>query len=77
RISGCTVHFVNNQYDHGPIILQRHVPVLEDDTPEKLAARVFAAECETYPEALRLIARGRVRLENADVVVERRLARGN
>ncbi len=60
RVSGCTVHFVDNQYDHGPIILQRNVPVLEDDTPETLAARVFDAECETYPEALRLIGQGRV-----------------
>src|SRR4029077_16957342 len=60
RLSGCTVHFVDNQYDHGPTILQKQVPVLDDDTPEKLAARVFAAECEAYPEALRLIARGKV-----------------
>ncbi|MCC7084267.1 MAG: phosphoribosylglycinamide formyltransferase [Pirellulales bacterium] len=59
RISGCTVHFVDNQYDHGPIILQKTVPVLEDDTPETLATRVFAAECEAYPEALRMIARER------------------
>ncbi len=58
RLSGCTVHFVDNIYDHGPIILQRQVPVLDDDTPDSLAARVFAIECEAYPEALRLIARG-------------------
>jgi formyltetrahydrofolate-dependent phosphoribosylglycinamide formyltransferase len=57
RQSGCTVHFVDNEYDHGPIILQRRVPVLDDDTPESLAARVFAAECEAYPEAIRKIAR--------------------
>lgn len=61
KVSGCTVHFVDNQYDHGPIILQRVVPVLDDDTPDSLAARVFAAECEAYPEALRLIASGRLR----------------
>lgn len=60
--SGCTVHFVDQQYDHGPVILQRKVPVLEDDTPETLAARVFEAECEAYPEALRLLAEGRVKL---------------
>ena len=60
KVSGCTVHFVDNQYDHGPIILQRVVPVLDDDTPDSLAARVFAAECEAYPEALRLIASGRL-----------------
>jgi phosphoribosylglycinamide formyltransferase-1 len=59
RVSGCTIHFVDNQYDHGPIILQRRVEVREGDTPETLQARVFAAECEAYPEALRLIAAGR------------------
>ena len=52
KTSGCTVHFVDNEYDHGPIILQRQVPVLPGDTPETLQARVFAAECEAYPEAL-------------------------
>ena len=51
KLSGCTVHFVDNEYDHGPIILQRAVPVCDDDTPERLAARVFAAEREAYPEA--------------------------
>jgi phosphoribosylglycinamide formyltransferase-1 len=60
KVSGCTVHFADNQYDHGPVILQKAVPVLDDDTPETLAARVFEAECEAYPEALRLIAAGRV-----------------
>jgi len=60
KISGCTIHFVDNQYDHGPVIMQRAVPVLDDDTPESLAARVFAAECEAYPEAIALIATGRV-----------------
>lgn len=60
KISGCTVHFVDNEYDHGPIILQRTVPVLDDDTPDSLAARVFAAECEAYPAALRLYAEGRL-----------------
>ena len=63
KISGCTVHFVDNQYDHGPIILQRVVPVMDDDTPDSLAGRVFAAECEAYPEALRIIAAGRVSID--------------
>jgi len=62
KVSGCTVHFADNQYDHGPVILQKAVPVLDEDTPETLAARVFEAECEAYPEALRLIAAGRVRV---------------
>ena len=55
-ISGCTVHFVDNQYDHGPAILQRTVAVQLGDTPESLQARVFQAECEAYPAALYLLA---------------------
>jgi formyltetrahydrofolate-dependent phosphoribosylglycinamide formyltransferase len=70
KLSGCTVHFVDNQYDHGPIILQRAVPVLDDDTAETLAARVFAAECEAYPEALRLFAAGRVRLAGRRALIK-------
>jgi phosphoribosylglycinamide formyltransferase-1 len=58
KVSGCTVHFADNQYDHGPILVQRAVPVLDDDTPDTLAARVFDAECEAYPEALQLLAHG-------------------
>jgi formyltetrahydrofolate-dependent phosphoribosylglycinamide formyltransferase len=69
KVSGCTVHFADNQYDHGPIILQRPVPVLEDDTPDSLAARVFVEECEAYPEAIRLFAEGRLRLEGRRVRV--------
>jgi len=57
--TGCTVHFVDLQYDHGPTILQKRVPVLPGDTPETLADRVFHAECEAYPEAIRRIAAGR------------------
>jgi phosphoribosylglycinamide formyltransferase 1 len=67
KFSGCTVHFADNQYDHGPVILQRAVPVLDGDTPETLAARVFEAECEAYPEALRLIAADRVSLDGRRV----------
>ena len=51
-VSGCTVHLVDNEYDHGRIILQKTVPVLPDDTPESLAARVFAVECQALPEAI-------------------------
>ena len=51
-ISGCTVHLVDDHYDHGRIILQRVVRVLADDTPESLAARVFAAECSALPQAI-------------------------
>jgi phosphoribosylglycinamide formyltransferase 1 len=70
KVSGCTVHFVDNQYDHGPIILQRVVPVLDDDTPDTLAARVFEAECEAYPETLRKLAGGKVTVAGRNVKVE-------
>jgi phosphoribosylglycinamide formyltransferase-1 len=70
KVSGCTVHFVDNQYDHGPIILQKVVPVLDDDTPAALAARVFEAECQAYPEALRLLAAGRVHVDGRHVRID-------
>jgi formyltetrahydrofolate-dependent phosphoribosylglycinamide formyltransferase len=69
KVSGCTVHLADNVYDHGPIILQRTVPVLDDDTPDTLAARVFEQECEAYPEAIRLFAEGRLRVEGRRVRV--------
>ncbi len=56
KVSGCTVHYADNSYDTGPILLRREVPVSDTDTPETLAARVQAAECEAYPEAIRRIA---------------------
>jgi phosphoribosylglycinamide formyltransferase 1 len=71
KVSGCTVHFADNQYDHGPVILQKAVPVLDNDTPDTLAARVFEAECEAYPEALALIATGRVSLDGRRVRIAR------
>lgn len=61
--SGCTVHFADNTYDTGPILLQRSCPVLPNDTPEQLAARVFEQECLAYPEAVAAFAAGRVRVE--------------
>lgn len=67
KVSGCTVHFVDDQYDHGPIVLQRTVPVLDDDTLETLAARVFEQECLAYPEAIRLFAEARLSVEGARV----------
>ncbi|HTU88702.1 MAG TPA: phosphoribosylglycinamide formyltransferase [Gemmataceae bacterium] len=69
KVSGCTVHFADNEYDHGPIVSQRVVPVLDDDTPESLAARVFAAECEAYPQAIQWFAQGRLRVEGRRVRV--------
>jgi phosphoribosylglycinamide formyltransferase 1 len=62
KTSGCTVHFANNAYDEGPIILQRSVPVLPNDTPDTLAERVFEQECIAYPEAIRLFAAGKLKI---------------
>ena len=58
--SGCTVHFADNIYDHGPIVVQKRVPVLPDDTVETLRARVFEQECEAFPEAINLFAAGKL-----------------
>jgi phosphoribosylglycinamide formyltransferase 1 len=70
KVSGCTVHFADNQYDHGPIILQRTVPVWDDDTAETLAKRVFQQECDAYPEAIRLFAAGRLRIVGRRVLCQ-------
>lgn len=67
KLTGCTVHFADNSYDHGPIILQRPIPVLNGDTPESLAQRVFKEECIAYPEAIRLFQQGRLKLEGRRV----------
>jgi len=69
KVSGCTVHFVTNEYDRGPIILQRTVEVLEDDTPETLADRVFEQECIALPAVVALAAAGRLRIEGNRVRV--------
>jgi folate-dependent phosphoribosylglycinamide formyltransferase PurN len=69
KVSGCTVHFTDNEYDHGPIILQKTVPVLDEDTPDTLAQRVFREECEAYPDAIRLFAEGRLRVDGRRVRV--------
>jgi phosphoribosylglycinamide formyltransferase-1 len=63
KVAGCTVHFVDDNLDAGPIILQRAVPVGEDDTAETLAARILVEEHRILPEAIRLIAAGRVRID--------------
>lgn len=70
RFAGCTVHFVRDETDTGPIIVQAAVPVLPDDTPDSLAARVLEAEHRAYPLALRLVAEGRVRVEGERAVVD-------
>jgi len=69
KVSGCTVHFVDNEYDHGPIIIQKVVPVFPDDTPEELQKRVFKKECEAYPEAINLYAAGRLKVEGRKVFI--------
>lgn len=71
RFSGATVHFVDEEYDHGPIILQAVVPVEDDDTPDTLAARVLEQEHRIYPEALRLLAEGRLEICGRRVKIRR------
>jgi len=63
KVTGATVHFADEEYDHGPIILQEAVAVLEDDTVETLSARVQAAERRLVPEAIRLFAEGRLEID--------------
>ena len=70
-LEGLTVHFVDEAYDHGPIILQEAVPVLENDTADTLAARVMAAERRLVPEAVRLFAEGRLRVDGPRVRIIR------
>jgi len=69
KVSGCTVHFADNVYDHGPVIVQRTVPVLEDDDVHTLADRVFEAEKEAYPEAINLFADGRLQVHGRRIVI--------
>jgi phosphoribosylglycinamide formyltransferase-1 len=69
KISGCTVHFVSEELDGGPIIAQTAVPVCEGDSAESLAARILVAEHALYPEALALVATGRTRLNEGRVLV--------
>ena len=70
KLSGCTVHYVDNQFDHGPIIAQRACDVLPDDTAETLQARVFKLECQLYPETISAIASGRVTVVDRQVIVK-------
>ncbi|MEG6586864.1 phosphoribosylglycinamide formyltransferase [Dendrosporobacter sp. 1207_IL3150] len=63
KVSGCTVHFVDEGMDTGPIILQQPVPVLADDTPESLAARILQQEHMIYPQAIKFFVEGRLQLE--------------
>jgi formyltetrahydrofolate-dependent phosphoribosylglycinamide formyltransferase len=67
KVSGCTVHFCTNEYDKGPIIVQRACEVRDDDTPETLAARVFEQECIAYPQAINLFAEGKLLVQDGIV----------
>ncbi len=71
KIAGCTVHLVDDEVDHGPIVLQAAVPVQDDDTVETLSARILEREHAIYPEALGLLASGRVKLEGRKVRLTR------
>ena len=70
KVSGATVHLVDEGLDSGPIVLQEAVSVLEDDTQETLAARILEAEHRLYPRAVRIVLDGRYRVEGRRVVVE-------
>lgn len=67
KVGGCTVHIVDDGMDTGPILVQRSVPILQEDTPESLHARIQQAEHEAYPEALQLMAVGRTHIEGRRV----------
>jgi len=70
KVTGATIHYCDEQYDTGPVILQQAIDVREDDTPASLAARVAAVERELYPRAVQLHAQGRLRLEGRRVRIE-------
>ncbi len=63
KVTGCTVHFVDNKYDNGPIILQKTCSVLDTDSPEDVAAKVFELECKAYPEAIKLFLEQRLAID--------------
>lgn len=69
KVSGVTVHIVDEQYDHGPIVLQKVVEVRDKDTPEELAARILPEEHSLYPKAIQLFAEGKIRVEGRRVLV--------
>ncbi len=69
KLAGCTVHFVTEGVDEGPIILQAAVPILDEDTPDTLAARILEQEHKIYPRAVRLFAENRLRVEGRRVFI--------
>ena len=70
KLAGCTVHFVTEGVDEGPIILQSAVPILDEDTPDTLAGRILVQEHKVYPRAVQLFAEGRLRVDGRRVFVE-------
>ncbi len=70
KLAGCTVHFVTEGVDEGPIILQAAIPILDDDSPETLAARILVQEHKLYPRAVQLFAEGRLRVDGRRVLIE-------
>ena len=70
KVSGCTVHFCTNEYDEGPIIVQRACEVKDGDTADTLAARVFEQECIAYPQAIRLFAEDRIRIQGGKAEIK-------
>ena len=67
KVSGCTVHFVDNEFDHGPIIAQTPVPVLATDSADELAQRVFAEECRLYPQVISALVQGKIQVDGRQV----------
>lgn len=74
RVHGCTVHFVTAELDHGPVVIQAAVPVLDDDTEDSLSARILKQEHRIYPQAVRWFAEGRLQLDGMKVRVQGELA---
>jgi phosphoribosylglycinamide formyltransferase-1 len=70
RYTGCTVHFVTEEVDGGQIILQKCVPVLQNDTQDTLAMRVLKEEHKIYPQAVKLLCENRLRIENRKVIID-------
>lgn len=76
RLGGCTVHFVDEELDHGPVIIQAAVPAYSDDAEQTLAERILAMEHRIYPQALQWLAQGRIRLDGRQVIVAHALREG-
>ena len=74
KVSGATVHLVDAEYDHGPVVLQRCVPVSEDDSPETLASKIHKLEYELLPEAIKLFENNEIKMEGRRVTLSRKVS---